>query len=275
MTPEELQELCALYVLGTLEPHAAADLEARLRAGDPDVMREVRVFRDVADLLPYGLTPLAPDPTVRAQLMARIHSPLPEATQVPRPITTSRGFLARFRTPLFWLPTAAAALLALILGRSVYDLRQQVAGLEGQLQQLHSTAAGMQAHLQQLRGVAGDHERLLALLTSPTVRIVTLTGTEHAPEAGARLLWDTQRGAWTVIAHNLPTLPAGKAYQLWLLTAGAPIPSGTFHLDLQRRGIIQTQLPPGQGNIAGAAVSLEPEGGVPQPTGQIVLATKF
>jgi len=261
MTPEELQELCALYVLGVLEPQAAADLEARLRAGDPDVVRAVGVFREVVELLPYALTPLSPNPAVRAQLMARIHTTLPEETQVPRTATASQGLLARFRTPLLWLPTAAAALLALMLGWSVYGLRRQVAGLE--------------ANLQQLRSVAGDHERLLALLTSPTVQIVTLTGTEHAPDAGARLLWDTQRGEWTVIAHNLPTLPSGKAYQLWLLTAGAPIPAGTFHLDPHRRGIIQTKLPPSRENIAGAAVSLEPEGGVPLPTGQIVLAAKF
>jgi anti-sigma-K factor RskA len=260
MTPEELQELCALYALGVLEPHAAADLEARLHAGDPEVVLAVQACRDVVELLPYTLTPVPPAPAVRARLMARLHAAMPEERQGLQ-TTTSRGLLARFRTPLLWLPTAAAALLALLLGWSVYHLQGQVADLE--------------ARLQQLRSVAGDHARLLALLTSPTVRIVSLPGTEHAPDAGARLLWDTQRGEWTVLAHNLPTLPAGKVYQLWLLTAGAPIPSGTFHLDPQRRGLIQAKLPPGREPIAGAAVSLEPEGGVPQPTGQIVLATKF
>jgi anti-sigma-K factor RskA len=152
-------------------------------------------------------------------------------------------------------------LLVLISGWLVYDLRLQVTTLETQVQQL--------------RGVAGAHERLLTLLTLPEVKIVTLAGTEHAPKAGARLLWDAQREEWTVISHDLPPLPPGKAYQLWFLTSGAPVPSGTFQPDLHSRGIIQAKLPPHRADIAGAAVSLEPAGGVLQPTGNIVLAGKF
>ena len=37
-----------------------------------------------------------------------------------------------------------------------------------------------------------------------------LASTKHAPAAGARLLWDIQRGEWTVILHDLPPLPAEK-----------------------------------------------------------------
>ena len=260
MTPEELQELCALYVLGALEPQAAAELEARLRAGDPDVLGAVRAYHDVSALLPYALPPLAPHPHVRSQLMARVQNSLSDV-RAATSANVSQGFLARLRRPLLWLPAAAAALLVLLFGWFVSDLRRQVTDLE--------------VRIQQLRGVAADHERLLALLASSRVKIVTLAGTEQAPAAGARLLWDTQHAAWTMITHNLPPLPAGKAYQLWLLTPGAPIPSGTFHLDAERRGVIQAPLPTGRVDITGAAVSLEPEGGVSQPTGQIVLATTF
>ena len=260
MTPEELQELCALYVLGALEPPAAGELETRLRTGDPDVVREIQALRAVVDVLPYALTPLAPDAAVRARLLARV-SVQPAEVRRTSASTPAPGLLARFRTPLFWLPTAVAALLTLVFGGTIYNLRQHIGGLE--------------ARVQQLREVAAGHEHLLTLLTSPTVQIVTLTGTEYAPTAGARLLWDRQRGEWTVLAQNLPALPAGKAYQLWFLTAGGPMPSGTFQLDALRRGMIQATLPAGRSDIAGAAVSLEPEGGVPQPTGHIVLAATF
>jgi len=260
MTPDELQELCALYVLGTLEPQEAAALEARLQAGDPDVVRTVAAFREVAELLPYALSPVSPSPAVRARLLDRVQSTLP-ARQARQEAARRRGAPRWFRTSLVWLPTAVAAGLVLIFGWVISDLRLQVTALE--------------TRLQQLRGVAADHERLLAFLTLPEVKIVALAGTPHAPNAGARLLWDTTRGEWTVILHDLPPLPPGKVYQLWLLTAGSPIPSGTFQPDLQSRGVIQAQLPHGRADIAGAAVSLEPEGGVPQPTGQIILAGKF
>lgn len=260
MTPEELQGLCALYVLGALEPQAAGELEARFGAGDPDVVREIQAFRAVVDVLPYTLTPLAPAPAVRAELMARAQ-PSPAAARPAPQTTLPPGHLRRWRTPLFWLPTAVAALLTLAFGWTVYNLRQHIAGLDARVQQLHEVAAG--------------HDHLLALLTSPAVRIVSLAGTAQAPAASARLLWDTRRGEWTVLAQQLPTLPAGKVYQLWFLTAAGPIPSGTFRLDALQRGMIQAALPAGRSDITGAAVSFEPEGGVAQPTGHIVLAATF
>lgn len=260
MTPEELQELCSLYVLGALEPQEVGAIEARLQAGDPDAVREVTALRAVVALLPHALPPVPPDPAVRARLMTQLQAALPtaEARQTRAP----RRSLGGLRVLPVWLPTAVAALLVLISGWLVYDLRRQVTHLE--------------TEVQQLRGVAGEHERLLALLSLPDVKIVTLAGTEHAPRAGARLLWDARREEWTVISHDLPPLPPGKAYQLWFLTsAGAPIPSGTFQPDPHSRGIIQAKLPPRRADIAGAAVSLEPAGGVLQPTGNIVLAGKF
>ena len=259
MTPEELQELCSLYVLGTLEPQEAAALEARLQAGDPDAVREVTALREVVALLPHALPPVPPDPAIRARLMAQIQATLPTAqTRQMRAPRRSFGWL---RVVPVWLPTAVAALLVLICGWLVYDFRLQVTNLE--------------TEVQQLRGVAGEQARLLALLSLPDVQIVTLAGTEHAPKAGARLLWDTKHEEGTVISHDLPPLPPGKVYQLWFLTSGAPIPSGTFQPDSHRGGIIQAKLPPGRADIAGAAVSLEPAGGVLQPTGNIVLAGKF
>jgi anti-sigma-K factor RskA len=259
MTSEELQELCSLYVLGALEPQEAAAIEARLQAGDPDAVREVTVLREVVALLPYALPPVPPDPAVRTRLMTQLQAALPtsqaQRTRAPR---RSFGWL---RVLPVWLPTAVAALLVLLFGWLVYGLRLQVTNLE--------------TEVQQLRGVAGEHERLLALLALPDVKIVTLAGTEHAPRAGARLLWDAKREEWTVISHDLPSLPPGKTYQLWFLTSEGAIPSGTFQPDPHSRGIIQTKLPPGRADIAGAAVSLEPAGGVLQPTGNIVLAGNF
>src|SRR5262249_37776861 len=259
MTPEELQELCSLYVLGALEPQEAAALEARLQAGDPDAVREVTALREVVALLPHALPPVPPDPAIRARLMAQIQATLPMAQT--RQMRAPRRSLGWPRVLPVWLSTAVAALLVLICGWLVYDFRLQVTNLE--------------TEVQQLRGVAGEHARLLALLTLPEVKIVTLAGTEHAPQAGARLLWAAKREEGAVISHARPPFPPGKAYQLWFLASGAPIPSGTFHPDPHHWGISQEKLPPSRADIAGAAVSLEPAGGVLQPTGNIVLAGKF
>jgi hypothetical protein len=176
-------------------------------------------------------------------------------------MVSPRSFLAWLGRPFVWFPATVMILLILTLSWLTYDLRQQVVMLE--------------AEVRQLRQAASERERLFALLAVPEVKIVSLAGTEHAPAAGARLLWDTQRGEWTVILHDLPRLPAEKTYQLWLLTAQGALPSGTFQPDPRQRGIIQATLPAGHTDIAGAAVSIEPEGGVVQPTGNIILVGQF
>src|SRR5215813_9619078 len=106
MTPEELQELCSLYVLGALEPQEAAAFEARLQAGDSDMVREVTALREVVALLPHALPPVPPDPAVRARLMAQIQAALPTA-QAQR-TRASRPSLGWLRVLPVWLPTAVA-----------------------------------------------------------------------------------------------------------------------------------------------------------------------
>ncbi|MCZ6875856.1 MAG: anti-sigma factor [bacterium] len=262
MTPEELQEICALYVLGALEPQEAADLEARLQAGDPDVVRTVSELREVVQVLPHALPPLMPDPGVRARLMSRVQASLPTLDHAHEPeIIAPRTLRQWFSRPLVWLPTAAAALLALAFGWTVVNLQSHIAAL--------------QTEIQQLRQAALQGERLVALLTVPNVTILALAGTEHAPEAGARLFWDTKQAEWTVITYGLPVPPSGKVYQLWGLTSGPPLPFGTFDTDAHGTGRIRARLSLAQTGIVGAAISLEPVGGVPQPTGNIVLAGKF
>jgi anti-sigma-K factor RskA len=260
MTPEELQELCALYVLGALPAQDVATIEARLQAGDPDVVREVHAFRAVVHLLPQALPPVTPPAAVRARLMARVQASVRAPLRQPQGAPPRRLF-AWLGRPLVWFPATVMVLLFCLLGWLTYDLRQQVVNLE--------------AEVRQLRRAATERERLFALLSGPHVKIVTLAGTAHAPDAGARLLWDTQRHEWTVIAHDLPVLPARQTYQLWFLTAEGALPSDTFRPDWRQRGMIQASLPPGRSDIAGAAVSIEPEGGVRQPTGDIVLLGKF
>ena len=260
MTPEELQELCALYVLGALEPQEAALIEARLQANDPEVTQEITSLREVTTLLPHALTPVPPSPTVRAQLMARIQASRHEAPR-QQSMLVSRGFFGWLRLPQVWVPTVATALLVLVMGWIIHGLRSQVAALK--------------ADVQHLRAAASERERLVALLTAPQVTLVPLGGTAHAPHAGAHVLWDTANQTFTVVTYGLPPLPSGKVYQLWGLTAQQPLPFNTFRVDRHGVGSAWTTLSGRQATLAGFAVSLEPEGGVAQPTGDIVLLATF
>lgn len=282
MTPEELQELCALYALHALDADEAAIIEERLRAGDPEVLEELAAFREVVQLLPHALPLQTPPPRVRAQLLQRIQAAQPASPPRERATTAHVTPLRRRWRWQPWLAAAAALAVVSFSGWTASTLHTQVLTLEAQNTQLQQLAnerqqrlQGLEAQIQQLQHTAGQYQALWTFLSSPAVKIVLLTGSEHAPAAGARLLWDTQRGEWTVVTYALPALPPGKTYQLWFLGSGKPIPSGTFRPTVEGRGIIQATLPADRTDIAGAAVSIEPEGGVLQPTGNIVLVGKL
>lgn len=75
-----------------------------------------------------------------------------------------------------------------------------------------------------------------------------------------------------VIAEGLPLTPPGQTYQMWLLGEGHdPTSVGTMGAEPARQAVPITDLT-GSDRIA---VTIEPEGGSPQPTGEFVTAVQF
>jgi len=88
----------------------------------------------------------------------------------------------------------------------------------------------------------------------------------------AQLLWSRSRGM-VFSASRLPQPPQGSIYQIWLLTAGAPISLGTAAPDASGRVTLATDSPPEAPRpIVGVRVTLEPAAGVAEPSGPTVLA---
>ena len=65
---------------------------------------------------------------------------------------------------------------------------------------------------------------------------------------------------------RLPPLPKGKVYQLWVVTRSAPLSAGLLTPDGSGHVMAVADMPPGVEPVA-VAVTIEPEGGVPSPTG--------
>jgi hypothetical protein len=74
-------------------------------------------------------------------------------------------------------------------------------------------------------------------------------------------------------ASRLPPPPPGATYQLWLLTATAPIGLGTVAPDASGRVTLATDTPPDAPRpIIGVRVTLESAPGRTEPAGPTVLA---
>ena len=62
-------------------------------------------------------------------------------------------------------------------------------------------------------------------------------------------------------------LPSARVYQLWAIAGGQPISAGTFVPDAQGRYELVADVPSLLERPAALAVTVEPQGGVPSPTG--------
>ena len=88
---------------------------------------------------------------------------------------------------------------------------------------------------------------------------------------GRRASFTTRKTGMLVYDGQLETAPADKSYQLWLVPAtGNPISAGVFNPSTGKTSHWIIKLPPGTVPKA-FAVTLEPAGGTPQPTGPKVL----
>jgi hypothetical protein len=173
-----------------------------------------------------------------------------------------------------WLPLAA--LVVLTVGMGVYAgwLQVRVTVLEERLEQALLQAAAAETAVADARRVNGELQSAMAVLAAPDLVRIDLAGQTPAPQATARALWSRARGM-VFTATNLPPLPAGQVYQVWVVpTAQPPISAGLLRPDPAGAGQTYFNTPPDIPPPAAVAVSIEPAGGVLAPTGAIYLVGK-
>jgi anti-sigma-K factor RskA len=123
------------------------------------------------------------------------------------------------------------------------------------------------------RRVAFETQSAMAVLAAADLTRVDLQGAPAAPQAAGRALWSRQSGM-VFAANNLPPLPAGKIYQVWLVAGGPPVSAGLVAPDETGRGVAIFRTPVDVAGPVTVAVTIEPEGGVPAPTGDFYLTGK-
>lgn len=262
---DQLAEQAAPYALGALNPGERAEFEAHL-ATCAQCAAEVWAFSSVASDLAQTAPPAEPSPAVRARLMAAIAGGTKEqvvmTTQTRPPAAPPRTA----RGP--WLAAAASALIAIALGAYTVQLRNRIVNLErAQDQAAVRYAYSLELASGAAREAASQAEEVAAVLAAPDLAQVLLAGQPAAPSASARAFWSRSRGL-VFNAANMPALPAGRTYQLWVIPAQAPpISAGLIKPDASGRVTAVFKTPPDLPTPTAMAVTIEPDGGVPAPTG--------
>ena len=288
---EQLRELASLHALGVLSAEERAEL-AKGMAADPELAAEVRQLEDTTGALGGVAAQVDPPARLRARVLAVAGIDADTAPAVPGaapgvgpgastgPRSVARADVA---TPSRGgIPGAAG-----MAGRRGGARCSRPGSGSGALQ-LRTTLDAMNARveraeaevvrIQRTLGEAQEQTKLLqahnAVLFAPDMLRVDLAGQAVAPGSSARAFMSPHSGL-AFAANQLPALPADKVYQLWVIPQGrppvsagllAPDPSGHASLFVRMPG----DLPPAEV----VAVTVEPAGGVPAPTGDMVLVGK-
>ena len=121
-----------------------------------------------------------------------------------------------------------------------------------------------------VRGKAPQDE-FAALLRRSDAKVVSLAASDVAKGASGVLLYNPVTQKLWLYSANLPECPTGTAYQLWAIDQ-KPVSVGTFHIDAGEMAHLLVKRMPQFERVRKFAVSLEPAGGRPQPSGPIYLA---
>ncbi len=254
MKSDVIKEADALYALGALDPITARRFEQYLSTGTEEDRENVLGMIETAALLPLALPVIDVPAHLRRDLLNSISPEKKAVVPFSRP-------LPQVSPARLWLPVAASVMLAFCTAILLWQ-NQRLSDRQTQI------AAQLQLSRVQLAAARQQWETAM----SPVTRVISLSG-DAAPQASAKLLWDTTQQQWIIYLSNLPALPADKDYQLWYLTSDqSKVSAAVFRPDAQGRGELKISLPQSIiPRLAATAVSLEPKGGSPQPTGAIFL----
>ena len=263
---DELKHDAAAYALGVLEAAAHAAFEAHL-ASCAECAADVRQMRLAASALPHTVPQVSPPPSLRARILRQMSAAPDASTPAPAVVVREKRGLPA------WLPIAA--MLVIGAGVSFYAQRMQarVANLETQLRQAQAQVAAAERQTLEARNVAFRAQSAMGVFAAPDVARIDLAGQPVAVSARARALWSRQRGMVFTVT-NLPALPPGRVYQVWVVTAQAPVSAGLLTPDASGGGSVYFETPVDILPPVAVAVTLEPAGGVPAPTGAMYLVGK-
>jgi anti-sigma-K factor RskA len=246
-----------LYALGTLEGAEKRALESHV-AFCLGCARKVADARGRIALLALS-APVAKAPAiVKERLLDQIRAargPSSGAFTEAKAQPASRTPSSRWTAVL--LPIAAVLAIATFL---LWNSNRR---LDSQLGALRASVDLQEQQLQSARDVAG-------LITARDTITVPLAPQPAMPRGTAHVMYNAKMGM-LMYDGQIPPAPSAKSYQLWLVPAsGNPISCGVFNPASGQPDHWMMKLPKGIEPKA-FAVTLEPAGGMPQPTGPKVL----
>ena len=164
--------------------------------------------------------------------------------------------------------TLAFASLAGWLFVQLEEQRSQGVRLEARIRSLTSETQALRASQTELARTRDAFE----IVTSRGATVCSLRpvqGSPASPGSGGVLYADAGHQRWYLVVEGLQPMPSEREYQLWFLVDGRPVSGGTFAVRAGQRAELGSKTMPAGTNAI--AITIEPRGGLPLPTGPMVL----
>jgi anti-sigma-K factor RskA len=257
------------YALGALDAGELPAFEAHLDTGCAACAKGVAEARWLVSQLAYLPPENAPSEMLRGRLMQTVRA---EAAKSAPSISRGSSDSRTAKVP-YWLSAGIAALLLITLYTAwdAHRAKEEVRATNERLAERSRTeqAAAAEKIAAMTEQIAAMRRESVILTDPAATKIILMPQRIVAPQLVA--MWQHENGI-VVTGRKVPMPAANHVLQLWLIpkAAGAkPMPSMTLRPDASGKFLMVVAHPPNPSEIKALAITEEPEGGSPQPTGAI------
>lgn len=261
---EEFEELCAGYALNALEPEERAQFEEILQEASEEQLELLQHMSAAANQLAFPVEETEAPAVIKQRIMDQVIANRDK--DLPSEISDSSARNGFDRDTL--AIAASFALLFVTLSILFYSFN-----LSSEISSKEEIIVEQQARITELQNENQLKEDLLSILESREVDWVMMSGMEVNPDGYGKIIWDTKSKRALLQVSNLPAVPADKDYQLWIIKNNKPVGAGIFSVNNpQQDSFFKFEEIAIDKQTADAfAITMEPKGGVPQPTGDMYL----
>jgi anti-sigma-K factor RskA len=266
-----IEELLPFYALDALTDEERELVEAYL-IEHPEARERIQELNKTASTLPYSAPPVRPSDRPKQLLMERIkadqraRSSIRSRSSQVRPSWLENLFSGfnRFAFGALSLGIAALAIgWVVILNGEVSRLRREVSALGDAL-------VAQARSLEQINQSIDQLNAELPQQPPSAVRTIEFNGTSVQPQAYGQLIADPNSTSAFMVVTRLAPLQPGIVYQVWLIQGDTPTSAGLLTVDADGQGVLLLISDATIGSFDALGISVEPEGGSQQPTGDIV-----
>lgn len=265
---EQFEELCAGYVLNALEPGEREEFHDMLQTASDEQLELFRKMQSAANQIAFTVEENKAPSIVMQRILDQIQGEQEEDTSSEvTGISSADKESTGFDRGSFAI-AASFALLLVTLSLIFYSFN-----LSSEISDKEEIIVEQQTQITELQSEIQQKEELLSILESREVDLVIMSGMEVNPNGYGKIIWDSESNRALLQVSNLPAVPTDKEYQLWIIKNNKPVSAGLFAVDDPNKDSFfkLEEISADEQNADAFAVTMEPKGGMPQPTGDMYL----